>query len=518
MTSMLDQPTCYQVLARKWRPRTLTDLVGQEPIVRMLTNAFTQSRIHHAYLLTGTRGVGKTTLGRIFAKCLNCETGMTATPCGVCMTCQAVDNGQSLDLYEIDAASRTGVDDMRELLQNVLYPPVTGRYKIYLIDEVHMLSNHSFNALLKTLEEPPEHVKFLLATTDPKKIPVTILSRCLQLHLRRIDQTLIAKHLANICTAEGWSFEEEALLKLGNAAAGSMRDALSLLDQAIAYGNGAVNLADVLAMLGAVSETDILPLIGALAAQDGIKLIQLIDELKVKGAEFSFLFEEVIGIFHRIALKQVVAQMTIDPPVQALVAHFSPEVVQLYYQIALLGRRDLQIHPDAAQCFEMTFLRMLAFKPVAQQQTCLIPPPVVEKLEIKQQPALSVAVASATIDWRALLLELKLTGMAYALASNCSLHSYVPGHITLVVAGSHAPMLNPALKERIREALTKHFNQPMRLDISVGEDKGMLETPAKQMVTEQAAHVQKARDEILSNPKIKELIDLYDATLDVTVS
>ena len=296
----------YQVLARKWRPKNFQDMVGQEPILRMLANALQQKRIHHAYLFTGTRGVGKTTIARILSKSLNCETGVTSTPCGTCHACRAIDAGQFLDLYEVDAASRTKVEDTRDLLDNVLYPPTQGRYKIYLIDEVHMLSTHSFNALLKTLEEPPEHVKFLLATTDPTRLPITILSRCLQFHLKRITPEHITQHLRHICTSANIENETAALEKLAKAADGSMRDALSLLDQAIAYGHGCVSKAEVYSMLGSMTEDDLHPLLEALASQDGSQLFKIMAHLAESAPDFQQLLEEFISMFHKIAIAQMV--------------------------------------------------------------------------------------------------------------------------------------------------------------------------------------------------------------------
>lgn len=354
----------YQVLARKWRPHRFKDMVGQEHILRMLSNALEQKRLHHAYLLTGTRGVGKTTLARIMAKCLNCETGITPTPCDTCATCKSIDAGQFLDLFEIDAASRTKVEDTRDILENVPYPPTQGRYKIYLIDEVHMLSNHSFNALLKTLEEPPEHVKFILATTDPKKLPITILSRCLQFHLKRITPEQIAAHLQQIGAAENLSCDTSALSRIAKAADGSMRDALSLLDQAIAYGHGAVNTADVNAMLGSMAQDDILPLLTALAEKNGMQLFTAISQLAERAPDFKQVLEELISALHQIAITQMVPNaISVDESLKQLATAFTPEEIQLYYQIALLGRRDLAHAPNPHQGFEMTMLRMLAFKP-----------------------------------------------------------------------------------------------------------------------------------------------------------
>lgn len=368
-------------------------MVGQEHILRMLTNALEQQRLHHAYLFTGTRGVGKTTLARILAKCLNCETGITSTPCGTCGTCRSIDAGQFLDLYEVDAASRTKVEDTRELLDNVLYAPTQGRYKIYLIDEVHMLSNHSFNALLKTLEEPPEHVKFLLATTDPKRLPITILSRCLQFHLKRITPEQIAAHLHHLCEQENIPAEKAGLEKLAHAADGSMRDALSLLDQAIAYGQGSVKKVDVYAMLGSMADDALLPLLEALATQDGKQLFDALAIFADSAPDFHQVLEELINLLHQIAIKQILPDHHAhDAELAHLSQLFTPEDVQLYYQIALLGRRDLALSPSPLQGFEMTLLRMLAFKPephtgVAHSKPVEQKAPVVAAAKPSAEPA-----------------------------------------------------------------------------------------------------------------------------------
>lgn len=381
----------YQVLARKWRPKRFADLVGQEHVVRALSNALTESRLHHAYLLTGTRGVGKTTIARILAKSLNCETGTTAEPCGVCQACTQIDAGRFVDLLEIDAASNTGIDNIREVLENAQYSPTMGRFKVYIIDEVHMLSKSAFNAMLKTLEEPPAHVKFILATTDPQKVPVTVLSRCLQFSLRNMTPQQIAGHLAHVLQVEGVSYETAALALLGRAAAGSMRDALSLLDQAIAYGVGDVREDGVRAMLGAVDKRYLFALLEALAAADGARLMNEVEMLVTRGIGFDSALAELAMLLHQLALAQTVpAAIASDEPERdslfALAAQISAEDVQLYYQIALHGRRDLALAPDEHAGFSMTMLRMLAFHPLqsgaensprsAGSKPPLAPPPV----------------------------------------------------------------------------------------------------------------------------------------------
>nr|WP_294865009.1 DNA polymerase III subunit gamma/tau [uncultured Pseudogulbenkiania sp.] len=358
----------YQVLARKWRPKRFADLVGQEHVVRALTNALAGERLHHAYLLTGTRGVGKTTIARILAKSLNCEAGVGAEPCGECSACRQIDAGRFVDLLEIDAASNTGIDNIREVLENAQYAPTSGRYKVYIIDEVHMLSKSAFNAMLKTLEEPPAHVKFILATTDPQKVPVTVLSRCLQFSLRNMTPQQVAGHLARVLDVEQVSYEVPALALLGRAAAGSMRDALSLLDQAIAYGVGKVEEGGVRAMLGAVDRAYLYTLLEALAEADGPRLIAEAKALAERGVGFDSALGELALLLQQIALAQTVpAAITGDDPdaeaVLALAQLIAPEDVQLYYQIAIHGRKDLALAPDEHAGFTMTLLRMLAFHP-----------------------------------------------------------------------------------------------------------------------------------------------------------
>ncbi|GAB3345547.1 DNA polymerase III subunit gamma/tau [Chromohalobacter beijerinckii] len=358
----------YQVLARKWRPRTFHELVGQEHVSRALVNALDQGRLHHAYLFTGTRGVGKTTLARILAKCLNCRQGVTSVPCGECETCREIDEGRFVDLIEVDAASRTKVEDTRELLDNVQYAPTQGRYKVYLIDEVHMLSTHSFNALLKTLEEPPPHVKFLLATTDPQKLPVTVLSRCLQFTLKNMPPERVVGHLTQILEAESVAFDEQALWLLGKAAEGSMRDALSLTDQAIAFGQGEVRHADVAAMLGTLDHRHLLALAEALAEVDAARVLQEVASLAEQGPDFGGILDDLAGIFHRLTIAQMVPDALDNghgdrDTLLPLAARFTAEDVQLYYQIALQGRGDMESAPDPRTALEMTLLRMLAFRP-----------------------------------------------------------------------------------------------------------------------------------------------------------
>lgn len=356
----------YQVLARKWRPQQFAEMVGQRHVLKALVNALDNQRLHHAYLFTGTRGVGKTTLARLFAKSLNCEQGVSATPCGRCSSCVEVTENRFIDLIEVDAASRTKVEDTRELLENVQYAPTRGRYKVYLIDEVHMLSNHSFNALLKTLEEPPPHVKFLLATTDPQKLPVTVLSRCLQFNLKSMTSEMVVDHLRDILQKEQVNFEDSALLHLGKAAQGSMRDALSLTDQAVAYGQGAIRETEVAEMLGTVDTRQIVALLTALCEQDAEKMLQQVSRLGEFSPDWQQLMADVLALLHQLTVLQLVPDYQLPAHQQALsdlAARFAAEDVQLYYQLGLQAHRDLESAPEARQGFEMALLRMLAFTP-----------------------------------------------------------------------------------------------------------------------------------------------------------
>lgn len=357
----------YQVLARKWRPRNFSEVVGQQHVLRPLFNALQTGRLHHAWLLTGTRGVGKTTIARILAKSLNCEQGVTAQPCGECAACVAIDQGRFVDLLEIDAASRTKVEDTRELLDNVQYAPTQGRYKVYLIDEVHMLSRHSFNALLKTLEEPPEHVKFLLATTDPQKLPITVLSRCLQFNLKALSRDDISRHLQHVLSAENITFEEPAIIALAKAAQGSLRDALSLTDQAIAQGDHAVTMAGVQQMLGSVPSYQLATILQQVLVGDAEAMLQSLDTVASQVPDLSSLIPEMQNLVHQIALFQAVpstAQATgLEPEAQQLAKQIPAELLHVFYDILLQGRRDLNYASDVRSGVEMTLLRLMAFRP-----------------------------------------------------------------------------------------------------------------------------------------------------------
>ncbi|MBE0506638.1 MAG: DNA polymerase III subunit gamma/tau [Marinospirillum sp.] len=363
----------YQVLARKWRPKNFHQLVGQDHVSKALINALDTDRLHHAYLFTGTRGVGKTTLARILAKCLNCDAGISSEPCGVCSSCLEIDAGRFVDLIEVDAASRTKVEDTRELLDNVQYAPTRGRFKVYLIDEVHMLSSHSFNALLKTLEEPPPHVKFLLATTDPQKLPMTVLSRCLQFQLKNMPPERVVEHLRYLLGEEGVSFDDAALWLLGRAADGSMRDALSLTDQAIAFGQGSLQTEQVASMLGVLDHRHLVDLLRALVAHDAARLLQVVGGLAEQAPDFAAVLQDLSSLLHRLTLAQMVPE-ALPPDLQdkeellQLAAQLPAEEVQLFYQLAIEGRRDLALAPDPRTGLEMTLLRMLAFRPLGIPQ------------------------------------------------------------------------------------------------------------------------------------------------------
>ncbi|WP_339538847.1 DNA polymerase III subunit gamma/tau [Pseudomonas sp. RA_15y_Pfl2_54] len=380
----------YQVLARKWRPRSFREMVGQTHVLKALINALDSQRLHHAYLFTGTRGVGKTTIARIIAKCLNCETGITSSPCGECSVCREIDEGRFVDLIEIDAASRTKVEDTRELLDNVQYAPSRGRFKVYLIDEVHMLSSHSFNALLKTLEEPPPYVKFILATTDPQKLPATILSRCLQFSLKNMTPERVVEHLTHVLSAENVPFEDDALWLLGRAADGSMRDAMSLTDQAIAFGEGKVLASDVRAMLGTLDHGQVYDVLHSLIEGDAKALLEAVRHLAEQGPDWNGVLSEILNVLHRVAIAQALPEGVDNghgdrDRVLALAQALPAEDVQFYYQMGLIGRRDLPLAPDPRGGFEMVLLRMLAFRPA-------------DTVDAPRQPLKPVGISQATVD------------------------------------------------------------------------------------------------------------------------
>ncbi|MEW6445919.1 MAG: DNA polymerase III subunit gamma/tau [Pseudomonadota bacterium] len=549
----------YQVLARKWRPRRFEDMVGQEHVLRALTSALDAERLHHAYLFTGTRGVGKTTVARIFAKALNCEKGIGSHPCGECSACRAIDEGRFVDLIEVDAASRTGVDDTRDLLENVQYAPSAGRYKVYLIDEVHMFSKSSFNALLKTLEEPPPHVKFLLATTDPQKLPVTVLSRCLQFHLKALPRKMIHARLAHVLGAEGVSFDDAALQLLARAADGSLRDALSLLDQAIAYGQGIVDEEDVGAMLGLTSEARIRALMDALVSQDTAALFTALAQLAQGSPDYAEVLAEILGLLHAIAIRQLMpeADAELFEASPALVEEFAPrltpDAVQLFYQIALHGRRDLPLAPSARIGLEMTLLRMLAFMPadqagsapsrmasgpMAAQLTRIAPSstpasqprkaPQVAISEPLPQVATPVAQSSsvpqsasetpdnpvATLDaaaWHQLLPRLGLGGMALQLAENCEWVEQDGSRVSLRCPPSHASLRSSLTEESIRKALAVQLNLDVRLSFVEGAPTRA--TPAQVRQRHVEARQEEALESMRNDPLVRALEERVDARL-----
>jgi len=528
----------YQVLARKWRPRNFEQMVGQEHVLRALSNALDSGRLHHAFLFTGTRGVGKTTLARILAKSLNCETGVGSHPCGECQTCREIDEGRFVDLIEVDAASRTKVEDTRDLLDNVQYAPTRGRYKVYLVDEVHMLSNHSFNALLKTLEEPPPHVKFLLATTDPQKLPVTILSRCLQFNLKRLHTDQISQYLDDLLRSEAIRFEATALKHLARAADGSMRDALSLLDQAIAYGGGELKETDVKQMLGSIEQTHLYTLLEQLASRNATGLLATLRELHSQSPDYSALLAELLGLLHYLAVLQQSSAaydeaMGDQERLLGLSQQLAPEDVQLFYQIGLLGRRDLAYAPDPASGVEMVLLRMLAFRPqldnevLPQGQTPAAqsrPTPPAQRTTaqagatqskplppVEAETQTSPAVAAGGDDWVTLVGRLELSGILRQLAMNCAWQGRDGDRIQLSLEPSCENLLTRERVQRLQEILGQHFAANVLLDIAVAQSQA--ETPARAAEREQQARLQAATAAIEADANVKNILDTFDAKI-----
>jgi DNA polymerase III subunit gamma/tau len=529
------------VLARKWRPRNFAQLAGQEHVVRALSNALTQNRLHHAYLFTGTRGVGKTTIARIFAKSLNCVTGITATPCGECSACKEIDSGRFVDLIELDAASNTQVDNMRELLESALYAPSSGRFKVYIIDEVHMLSKSAFNAMLKTLEEPPAHVKFILATTDPQKIPVTVLSRCLQFNLKQLPPALITEHLQYVLGQEQITFENGAVALIARAAQGSMRDALSLLDQAIAFSAGMVDESLVRTMLGTIDQGYLFDLLASLHEQDGVAMLGIADNLSARSVALDTALQELATLLHRIALVQKVPlAIDDDEPEHArllkLAEAFSAEEVQLYYQIAIHGRDEIDLAPDEYAGFTMTLLRMLAFAPgkgMAQQaikepatQVRSVPKPDASNSKIAKVSNTEDALATPAIslpatadvasdkspDWGAMLAQLNVQGMAQQLAKHCVLESFSDRKITLSLSEEHKHLqASKMATEKLQAALTDYFAKPMKLDIVLG--KSEVATPAKMEQQNRDFKQQQASDSIMQDSFVRDAQAELDADL-----
>jgi DNA polymerase-3 subunit gamma/tau len=539
----------YQVLARKWRPRKFSELVGQEHVVRALTNALDTGRMHHAYLFTGTRGVGKTTIARIFAKSLNCERGQSADPCGECSVCTAVDEGRFVDLLEIDAASNTGVDDVRELIENAQYAPSRGRFKVYLVDEVHMLSKNAFNALLKTLEEPPPHVKFLLATTDPQKLPVTVLSRCLKFNLKRLLPDQISGQMRHILGAENLAYEEAAIGELARAADGSLRDGLSLLDQAIAYGGGALRGDDVRTMLGSVARGQVLGVLDALAAGDGERLLAEATQIASYSPDFGSVLDDLASVLHRVQLIQLIPGYRAeegsddDQALPALAERMAPEDVQLYYQIATSGRRDLALAPDARTGFEMALLRMLAFRPGDASPTGAgrstshtptpapaprpAPAPVEQRATSAPQatvpsPAHSAMVSPPTAIeppqsapvardanglpvWEALIAQAGLRGPLGLLAQNAALRERDGQTLVLALQPVHMHLAVEPMVSQMAERIGQALGESIRLRFVASSADAAVETPASRAAHARDAAQSAAEQAIESDPLVQSL-------------
>lgn len=537
-----------QVLARKWRPRTFSELTGQEHVVKALSNALNQNRLHHAYLFTGTRGVGKTTLARIFAKALNCETGITPAPCGTCAACLEIDRGHFADLIELDAASNTQVDHMRDLLENALYAPTNARFKIYIIDEVHMLSRSAFNAMLKTLEEPPGHVKFILATTDPQKIPVTVLSRCLQFNLKLIPATLIAEYLQTILIQENIASDTTALEFIARAAQGSMRDALSILDQAIAFGEGQVIEATVREMLGVIDHRHLYELLDALVAKNGKRLLSIATNMESQCLSLDTALQDLASILYRISLAQAVPDaINEDIPeylsIRSLANAFPPDDIQLLYQITLHGRNDLHLAPDEYTGFTMTLIRMLAFMPddsplenplparqnsvstARQNNASATRPNESDTPKIgKSEPAPQTtganepAAAGTTTtvipvpqSWPELVKQLKLIGMAKMLAHHSEAKLLTHNAIELLIPEAHKHLLDKKYQQAIQTAVNTYFSRPVKLSFSIGSITGMTPVTLQQLENEQKqAHAIAA---IEKDPIVQDLVDSFDAKI-----
>jgi DNA polymerase-3 subunit gamma/tau len=523
----------YQVLARKWRPRNFSTLVGQEHVVRALTHALTEQRLHHAYLFTGTRGVGKTTIARILAKSLNCEAGITATPCGACSACQEIDSGRFVDLLEVDAATNTRVDEMRQLLENAIYAPTRGRFKVYVIDEVHMLSNSAFNAMLKTLEEPPEHVKFILATTDPQKIPVTVLSRCLQFNLKQMPALAITKHLGHILQAEGIPFEQPALTLVARSASGSMRDALSLLDQAIAHGAGRVEEAQVRSMLGTVDQDYLFGILEALQAGDASTLLQIASDIGVRSLSFSAALQELGALLTRLQVTQCVpSAIDDDDPdrgrLLSLATVFSPEFVQLAYQIVNIGRNELSTAPDEHAGFVMTLLRLHTFRPSSvadvigavapRSRLMAIPrPPVAAPVEsvLPESPkavqATEATAPSSNVDWHQIVASLPLSGLARELAQNCELRQLNETECLLRLSPTQAHLQMKPGPDKLQQALSEYYGRALKVRFELAQNES--DTPAETVGRQRQERQDLAVASISQDTFIRDAIESLDASV-----
>ena len=565
----------YQVLARKWRPRSFAEMAGQEHVLQALINALDNDRLHHAYLFTGTRGVGKTTIGRILSKCLNCETGISSVPCGECSSCTEIAEGRFIDLIEVDAASRTGVDDMRDLLDNVQYAPSRGRFKIYLIDEVHMLSKSSFAALLKTLEEPPAHVKFLFATTDPQKLPITVLSRCLQFNLKNLSPERITQHLQFVLGEEAVPFEEAALWSLARAADGSMRDALSLTDQAIGHGGGQINEADVSSMLGTIERSYVVDICTALTGGTGTDVLAAISRMAEQAPDYDQALSDVLSIWHQVAILQTVPE-ALDKGVGNysellnLAAVASKEDVQLFYQICLLGRKDLHLAPDLKSGFEMVMLRALAFRPDANppvREASSAPAPQEAESQVKkpeaaapeaQPPVAELAAAEppesqpqqssaavemdsppwevAAIDkaqvpeqiqepraqkislqdftpekWIEIRKQLSIGASLGEIASHCLYKGRDGSQLQFLIDNNRTSLYDTAHQQTLGEALSDYFAEPVTVAITFGVAEQ--ETPRAADTREKAERLAQAVDSLNSDPSVIKFKQLFDGHL-----
>ncbi len=537
----------YQVLARKYRPRSFDTLVGQAHVVQALKNALDQKRLHHAYLFTGTRGVGKTTLARILAKALNCENGISSSPCGTCSACTEIDQGRYVDLIEVDAASNTQVDNMRDLLDNAQYAPTQGQFKIYIIDEVHMLSKSAFNAMLKTLEEPPEHVKFILATTDPQKVPVTVLSRCLQFNLKQMPSGSISEYMEKILKEEAINYEINAIYLIAKAANGSMRDALSILDQGIAYCGGTIEEATIKKMLGAIDQSYLFNLIQAVIDQDGQKVIEIAKHMDERNLSFEAALNDLANLIQIISVTQAIPESLevsyLDrDQVIALSKKISAEQLQLLYQITILGRRDLYLAPDEYAGFTMTLLRMLSFAP---QDAVIAKNPAIAKNDVAhsatkmESAAISKDVSSETFEikkkievtheidedisdkeiskeavpfngnWRELVDQLKL-GLVKALAQQSELVSFKNNEIILSIADEHKHLLNEAYQKKLELSLSEHFSQRIKLVIL---QKGANNSPLKQKQEERSTLMKDTENAILQDQFVKSLLTEFNAEI-----
>jgi len=521
----------YIALARKWRPRTFAELIGQEHVTQALINSLTRDRMHHAYLFNGTRGVGKTSIARLLAKAINCEQGPSSEPCLTCDACLAIEQGRYIDLIEIDAASKTRVEDTRELLDNVSYAPTQGRFKVYLIDEVHMLSTHSFNALLKTLEEPPTHVKFLLATTEPQKLPMTVLSRCLQFHLKPLAPEKLEHHLEHILKQEKVTFDSESLQLIAKAAEGSVRDALSLLDQMIALSNGSIQKDNVKNVLGYTSTDYTLKLLEALSSYDAFTLLSLSKKIAEEGGQYQYVLDELLSQLHQISILQALPETTsfasTTPTLRTLSQQFTPEDTQLLYQIALKGAQDLSLAPTLAVGFDMTLLRMHTFRPAPSVATPALayesltptePQPISPSPSIKQstttpkikdQPAsiASSAPPSKPCSWKEIIPQLKLTGLALNAAQNAEFTLQANNTACLRVGKNHRPLFTANVLEKLEGALTRYYQKPMK--ITLQHDEQQPDSPAEQHRLQKISERQVADEKLNADPAFQHLQKIF---------